>query len=361
MIVDEFFVYGEADDEGSQYYLLGEDGPQDCVYMVFGAQESIWGPALKQVQEALARIANACAAFQPVRIVVRPTEMSIAQDLIDPIIASNVSYIQMEMDDMWARDTLPMIVRNNAATNDADKKVAIGLNFNGWGRKQEHSLDATLAQRMASHLNIPFVPAGIVGEGGGIEMDGEGTAIMTESSWINENRNPGVSKESLEAELQRVFGIQKVIWLPGIKGEDITDAHIDFYARFVKPTVVLANIEQDQTNYDYQLTRNHLEILNSATDAKGRPLTVIKLFTPTKLRSSQFSSDKNFAPGYMNFLLLNGGVIIPEFGDKEADAAAKQTIQSILPDRKVVQVNIDAIAFGGGGIHCSTMHQPTID
>ena len=266
----------------------------------------------------------------------------------------------MEMDDIWARDILPVIVRNNSVTQ-GDKRVAIGLNFNGWGKKQQSDLDAAVAQKVASYLNIPFLRAGIVGEGGGIETDGEGTAIMTESSWINTNRNPGLSKQDIEKAISNVFGIKKVIWLPGIAGKDITDAHVDFYARFAKPSVVLANIEQDTTNYDYQVTQNHLTILNSATDAKGRPLTVVKLFTPTNVRQNQFTTAKTFAPGYMNFLVLNGGIILPEFGDSVADAAAKDTLQSHFPDRKVVQVNIDAIAFGGGGIHCTTMNQPTIN
>jgi agmatine/peptidylarginine deiminase len=37
------------------------------------------------------------------------------------------------------------------------------------------------------------------------------------------------------AELKRLLGLTHIIWLPGIKGRDITDGHTDFYARFASP------------------------------------------------------------------------------------------------------------------------------
>ncbi len=103
-------------------------------------------------------------------------------------------------------------------------------------------------------------------------MDGNGTGIMTESCWLNSNRNPGVSKAQLEAELKANLGLRKIIWLQGIKGKDITDAHVDFYARFVRPGVVVVNMDNDPESHDYEVTRQHLAILKQATDADGNKL-----------------------------------------------------------------------------------------
>ena len=66
----------------------------------------------------------------------------------------------------------------------------------------------------------------------------------------------------------------------------------------------------------------------------------------------------DFAAGYINFYVCNGAVIAPEFGDAKADAAAKTKLQDLFPARAIVQINIDGIAAGGGGIHCATQQEP---
>lgn len=196
----------------------------------------------------------------------------------------------------------------------------------------------------------------MVGEGGGIEVDGHGTAIITESCFVNANRNPGYSRADIDAELKKRLGLRKIIWLPGIAGKDITDGHTDFYARFVKPGVVVAALDTDPESFDHPVTLKHLEILKKATDADGRRLEVITLTAPTQVRP-EFASD-DFAAGYINFYVCNGAVIAPQFGDPKADAAAKRTLERLFPGRTVVQLDIDGIAAGGGGIHCATQQQP---
>ena len=60
---------------------------------------------------------------------------------------------------------------------------------------------------------------------------------------------------------------------------------------------------------------------------------------------------------YMNFLIVNGAVILPQYGD-ENDALAREQVQAMFPDRKVVGVMTREVAFGGGNIHCSTQQVP---
>lgn len=199
----------------------------------------------------------------------------------------------------------------------------------------------------------------LIGEGGGIEVDGHGTGIMTESSWVNANRNPCWSRDRVEQELKAMLGLRKIIWLPGIKGRDITDAHVDFYARFVRPGVVVANLDTDPDSYDHAVTQQHLAILKAATDADGRRLQVHTLSPPLAPRDSRFSrNNPDFAAGYINYFVINGAVIAPEFGDPQADRAALELLTALYPQRKVVQLEIDAIAAGGGGIHCATNQLP---
>ncbi len=316
-------------------------------WMAFGASDEIWGRRLtKQVQQNLAAIAQAIAQFEPVSMLVRPDELELARELT----GQGVELLPTPIDDLWIRDTGPVFVRNETGP------AAIDFNFNGWGNKQKHRRDADVATEVAKRSGVPVVHTNLVLEGGGIEVDGEGTAIITESCVLNNNRNPGRSKNDVETELQRLLGVRKIIWLPGIAGMDITDGHTDFYARFAGPGVVVAGLDNDPDSFDYEVTRGHLDILKGSTDAKGRPLRVEVLEAPEQGRDEFESED--FAAGYINFYVCNGGVIAPEFGDPPADSAAKETLERLFPDRKVIQLDIDGIAAGGGGIHCATQQEP---
>lgn len=317
-------------------------------WMAFGASKKIWGSKLHaEVQRNLARIANAIVEFEPVTMLVREADSAKAAKLLNP----KIKLHQCPLDDIWARDTGSVFV-----FDDMGRKSAIDFNFNGWGNKQTHRLDAKVAAFMAQTAGVARLSTELILEGGSIEVDGNGTAMLTESSVLNENRNPGWSKADVEAELKELLGIEKIIWLPGVKGQDITDAHIDFYARFARPGVVVVGFEPDPSYADHEITKANIALLKNAIDAKGRKLEVHVIPGPSKIRD-KFASD-DFAAGYINYYVCNGGIIMSEFGDATADSAAKNMLQKLYPERKIVQVNIDGISAGGGGIHCTTQQEP---
>ncbi|MEJ6001344.1 agmatine deiminase family protein [Paucibacter soli] len=332
----------------SAWRMPDEGEPHCATWMAFAASEAVWGAELRRpVQQALARIANAIAAFEPVKMLVGAADMAAARELCGPA----VQLIEHEIDDLWMRDSGCVFVKNGRG-----ERAAVNFNFNGWGRKQGHARDATVAARMAALAGVPLLGSSLVLEGGGIEVDGQGTAIITESCVLNDNRNPGVSKAQAEAELKRLLGLEKIIWLPGVAGKDITDGHTDFYARFLKPGVVVAALERDSASFDYPVTRRHLELLRAATDAQGRALQIVTLETPSQVRPA--FARKDFAAGYVNFLLTDKALFLPEFGDAAADRAARMALAAQLPGHQIVQLDIDAIAAGGGGIHCTTQQEP---
>ena len=329
-----------------------EAAPHARTWMAFGASRAIWGAKLQpEVQRNLAAIALAIAKYEPVSMLVRSGDLPLAQSLM----GSQVQLVPCPLDDLWVRDTGPVFVRNGLG-----QRAAVDFNFNGWGQKQAHAQDAKVAgfitRLVAEKAAVQGLATRLVLEGGGIEVDGEGSAIITESCVLNTNRNPGLTKAQCEQELARLLGIQKVIWLPGVKGKDITDGHTDFYARFTAPGVVVSALDTDPQSFDHAVTQRHLQILRAATDAQGRTLQVVVLQAPTQVRP-QFES-KEFAAGYINFYVCNGAVIAPEFGDKTADAAAQKILQNLFKGRDIVQLNIDALAAGGGGIHCATQQEP---
>ncbi|MBK5411621.1 agmatine deiminase family protein [Pseudomonas sp. TH34] len=335
-------------------WIMPDEGEKhQQAFIAFGAQEAIHEDFTPDVQEALGRIARAIARHEPVTVFCREEERVLAEEKCG---THNTTFVVTELDDIWMRDT-----GANFVIDGQGGLGAVDFNFNGWGNKQQHAEDAQLAALVAEVTEAQPIRSELVGEGGAIEVDGHGTGIMTESSWINANRNPGWSKADVEAELKERLGLRKIIWLPGIKGKDITDAHVDFYARFVKPGVVIANLDTDPESYDHKVTLAHLDILKQATDADGRPLQVHTVSPPLNPRKSRFRrNNPDFAPGYINYFVINGAVIAPEFGDKLADAKAFELLSRLYPEREVVQLNIDAIAAGGGGIHCVTSHQPLV-
>ena len=335
------------------WYMPDENELQERVFLAFAASSSIWADWAGAVNNTIALLAKTIAKYQPVTVLCRPAQLAQAKSKCG---TRNIRFISVALDDIWMRDYGGCFV-----VDEQGGRGLVDFNFNGWGNKQAHANDTLVADELSYQTNATYISSQLTGEGGGIEIDGFGTAIITESCWVNSNRNPGWTRAQIEAELKANLGLRKIIWLPGIKGKDITDAHVDFYARFASKGVVIANLDNDPNSYDYAVTRKHLEILKAATDADGNKLQVHTLPPPLKLRSNVYTQNNpDFAPGYINYLPVNGAVIVPQFGDAAADKYAKDLLAKLYLGRVVVHVNIDPIAAGGGGIHCVSKNLPAV-
>jgi agmatine deiminase len=325
-----------------------ESAPHERTFMQWPSAVDIYGnhKKLEGVRDRIALIANAIAEFEPVVLLARPEHVENAKLAI----TDGVEIWPIETQDLWCRDSGPSFVRN------ASGKLAVSdLNFNGWGNKQDHEDDALIAKRIADKLGLQLFDSGIVGEGGGVENDGEGTLLAHASSWVNANRNAG-SLDEIATKLMQSLGAEKIIWAPGVKGADITDYHIDALARFVKPGQVLIQLPKrvDQSDPWSVSAYETYNILKSATDAKGRKLEIVVVPDPITIRSRQI----DFVSSYVNYYVCNGAVISAEFGDDQADEIARDVLQKLYPERKIVSLNVDPIGEAGGGIHCSTQQQP---
>ncbi|MEU5774150.1 agmatine deiminase family protein [Streptomyces venezuelae] len=317
-------------------------------FMSWPALDSVWGEDLPHVREDIARVARAVAEYEYVVLMAGPDQRAAAQKAC----GRDVEVIPLAVDDLWARDTVPVFVE------DGDKVTGVDLNFNGWGDKQVHTHDARVGRALLSEYRIPRRKAPLVAEGGSLETDGEGTLLVTESSVVNDNRNPGKSRDDIEGELKRTLGIEKVVWLAGVRGQDITDAHVDSLVRFTEPGVVLLDRAHPDTPADVwsRAADQARDVLSGAEDAKGRRFEIVDLPQPDLSRITGEGDD--FVSTYANFYVANDSVFMPEFGDRKADGRARGILREHFPGRDVVPVRIDTIASGGGGIHCSTHDQP---
>ncbi|MER5771632.1 agmatine deiminase family protein [Streptomyces sp. NPDC001985] len=333
---------------GAKRRLGAEWESHTRTFMSWPALTSVWEEDLPYVREDIARIARAVGEYEAVVMMARPAQVKAAQRAC----GSQVEVIPLAVDDLWARDTVPVFVE------EAGEVIGVDFNFNGWGDKQEHTNDARVGREVLERYGITRDRAPLVSEGGSFEPDGEGTLLITESSIVNVNRNPGRSRDAIEAELKRTLGVEKVVWLAGVRGEDITDAHVDSLVRFTEPGVVLLDRAHPGTPPDsWSRSADQAEsVLSRATDARGRRFEIIDLPQPDLRRITGEGED--FLASYANFYIANDAVFMPRFGDRKADDRARSLLGEHFPDRDIVPVVIDTVASGGGGIHCATHDQP---
>lgn len=327
-----------------------EHQPHKATWLAFGAHPRIWSAKLAAgVCRDQANIAQAIARFEPVNLLVTKENRAIAQQLL----GDTVTYIDCPLDDIWLRDSGANFVYDTLTQRPA----AVSFNFNGWGGKQTAKRDANIAAVMAQYTGMPLHISPLTLEGGAVEVNGSGTGIFTRSCILNDNRNPGFSRQRTEQLLQQTLGLNTIIWLNGIRDHDITDAHVDFYARFINEKSLIIPMENDPGSYEYEVTRDHAAALNTLRQHTNLIDNIHVLNNPSQTRVNR-DKHPDFAAGYINYYPCNGGIILPEFGDKTTDAQARSLLESLFPQRTVVQINIDNIASGGGGIHCVTMQQP---
>lgn len=256
------------------YRVPIEDVRHTRTWMAWPDSTAIWGRgALAGIQADIALIARTIARYEPVIMLANSASAAKARSQCGTAVTVISS---IPVDDCWMRDTGPVFRTDGTGGLDA-----VGLNFNGWGRKQAHAKDALVAGRIAAYTGVPFTYAEFVGEGGAIEQDGAGTLMATRSSLLNRNRNPGMAERTLTAEMCEAYGASKVIWFDGVYGQDITDDHVDATSRFLAPGEALVQMPLATDNDAYAKdARQQHRILTESTTAAGGPMDVTRLQGP---------------------------------------------------------------------------------
>jgi agmatine deiminase len=330
------------------YKMPLESARHERTFMQWPSSLEVYSrPQLRQVQSAISLIANTIAKYEPVVLLAGHEHMP----SVRASVSSDVQVWDIATEDLWCRDCGPTFVKNQAG----DLAIA-HIVFNGWGNKQSYSHDGQIAPRLAQRLGLPLLETGLVGEQGRVEHDGNGLVLAHASSWANPNRNR-LSQNDIGDKLLQALGGAKMIWAPGLIGQDITDYHIDALARFVAPSHVLIQLPRliDHNDPWSVSAYETYEVLKMTTDLQGNKLKIDVLFEPTDIRAR----NADFVASYVNYYVCNDAVISAQFGDTKADGDARDMLATLYPDREIVALNVDPLGAAGGGIHCATQQQPT--
>ena len=335
-----------------------ESAPHERTWMAFPREGVTLGEGAETREEgyrAWTEVAHAVAQFEPVTMVVDPTEIARARRML----SADVEIVEAPLDEFWMRDVGPTFVV------DPERPGVLGAVdwiFNGWGAPDwaEWQKSALLARVIAEHVGAERIDSLLVAEGGGLHVDGQGTVLLTETVQLDPRRNPHADRARVEAEMARTIGATDAVWLSRGLTRDYdefgTNGHVDIVATFAAPDHVLVHEQTDAAHPDSEVSTLARRELSDAFAALGRAVTITGVPAPATLRDDEGWVDWS----YINHLVTNDGVVLCGFGEEAADARAREIIGEAYPGRRVVSVDARPLFDRGGGIHCITQQQPTV-
>lgn len=325
-------------------WMPPEWAPHQRIFMEWPVPETVWGKRLHKARAAYAEVARAIREFEPVTVILNPGDEDEAADLLGP----EIDILTIPHDDSWMRDNGPTFVWAGEKRNLS----AVHWGFNAWGSKYpKYALDREVPTHLLSGLGIAEQRAPIILEGGSIHTNGAGTLLTTAECLLNPNRNPDFTKESIEEILREYLGVSRILFLPTGLYMDETDGHVDNIACFLDEKTVLLARTDDPSDPNYERT----DAARKAILAAG--LTVKDIVSPPETRTEDGAL---LTVSYVNFLFVNGGIVMPGFGGElsEYDRIAKGQLEQLFPERRIVQPMTREILRGGGNIHCITQQMP---
>lgn len=338
--------------------MPSETAPHERTWMAFPREGFTLGESAAEREEGYAawtETALAIAEFEPVTMVVDPSELSRARNML----GSAIEIVEAPVDEFWMRDVGPTFV------TDEDRPGELGAvtwRFNGWGDHDwaEWEQSAKLGETIASLTGAERISSLLVNEGGAIHVDGAGTVLLTETVQLDPRRNRYADKASVEAEMARTLGAHHTIWMPRGLTRDYeefgTSGHVDIIATIPNPGTILLHAQTNPDHPDFAVSAQLRSFIETQTDANGSPWKIVNIEAPATLRDAEGFVDWS----YVNHLVVNDGVIACGFGEPESDEKARKVLEEVYEGRRVVTVDARPIYDRGGGVHCITQQQPRV-
>ena len=361
------------------YRLPAEWEPQEFVLLTWPNETTDWAPYLQDIRQTMTEMALAIARHEKVVIL-----SMFRNDVPDQLrTTENIMVIELPNNDTWARDFGPIVLKRtpSAEGNEGmEPTVWLDFRFNGWGEKFPADLDNLITRTLhedgafdseetdqdgATRLMRPRLADqdDFVLEGGAIESDGKGTVFTTAQCLLAPHRNQPLSQEEIEQELRFRLKAKRIIWLHhgNLIGDD-TDGHIDTIVRIAPNDTLLYHRCSDPTDEQYADFKALEEELRELRTIDDKPYTLIPLPQPKPIYYTYDDEDgevtERLPATYANFLIINGAVIVPTYGQPANDEAACEAVRQAFPDRDIIPIDAQSIIRQHGSIHCCTMQIP---
>ncbi len=338
------------------FFFPAEWHPHRATWLTFPHNDASWqDDKLDRMRPQYLQFIKAISQGENVGIVANDEPLK--QFVIERLDAVGVDLNKIEFvvkptNDAWCRDHGPAFLINP----ETGQKMIVDWGHNAWGGKYPpYDDDNRTPLAIAQHLGLLAVQPGIIMEGGSVEFNGAGSLLTSRSCLLNPNRNPHLNQGQIEEYLHNYYGVEQVLWVEdGIIGDD-TDGHIDDTVRFVNEDTVVACVERDKNDENYEVLQTNLKLLHQMRLVNGKQLNVIELPMPKAVLIDNFR-----APGsYANFLICNAGVIVPVFNNPN-DQVAVEILEEAFPDRKIIPLLASEIIWGQGSFHCLSQQEPEV-
>ncbi len=319
------------------YRLPAEWEPQSGVQLTWPHAGTDWAPMLDEITATYREIAAAIEKYEPV--------LSVSVDNVQ----RSMFNVQCTTDDTWARDHGFITL-----VNDCGGVRLLDFQFNGWGQKFPAKQDNAINRRLYDEGRVrgEYVDQlDFVLEGGSIESDGHGTIFTTTGCLMAPHRNQPMTQEQIEQRLKQSLCAERVVWINhgNLTGDD-TDGHIDTLVR-ICPDDTLLYIAADDDHPSLRLMEEELYGLRTLS---GRPYRLLKLPMPRPI----YDEGDRLPATYANFLVINGAVLCPTYGQPDLDAEALRLIGEAFPGRDIIGIDCRSIIRQHGSLHCCTMQYP---
>ncbi|MBB1126704.1 agmatine deiminase family protein [Thiospirillum jenense] len=330
--------------------------PQHTLLITWPHAATDWADQIVEVTALYVALTAAVSRYQSVLIVCRDDNhrRAIAHRLIDHQLGqAPIQLARAPYNDTWIRDYGPLTV----LTTDGRVELR-DFRFNGWGGKFAATLDDRLTNRLYQHGVFgggALETSQLILEGGAIDTDGQGSVLLVRRTIIDPARNLNWSQTDIETELTRTLGVTRFHWLEhGWLSGDDTDGHIDTLARFTDSSTICHAWSDTPGDADAATLQQMTAELATLRQANGAPYRLIPLPQPAPIMTKD---GRRLPATYVNFIILNGAVIVPIYNDP-ADEIACERLRSAFPGRMIQPLNARALIRQGGSLHCISMHTP---
>ena len=335
---------------------------QAAVLIAWPNADTDWAARLAEVEDTYIALVAAITRFQPVIICVANDDVEAYADArlrSNRIDMDRVRFVTVAYDDTWLRDSGPITLIDRGLHSSNGFKL-LDFRFTGWGGKFDASNDDQLIERLDQQklfLNNNRQAIDFALEGGAIETDGDGT-LLTTWQCLHE-RHPDSTREQLTSKLSGWLQQDRVLWLDhgALEGDD-TDAHIDTLARFAAADAIVFQACDDPSDSHYPGLQAMGDEIAALRTRDGQPYRLFPLPWPKPILDiDEHGESRRLAASYANFLIINGAVLMPAYGDP-ADTEAAAVLGRAFPIREIVPVPCRPLIWQNGSLHCITMQLP---